>query len=519
MADHSAPPGARTAGAFAPEGAYLPHSSSMDFCESNYEYSPDVVETWNSYTSLHIVYMGFCLWLAVEKVAESLGHIPWAKDGELSNLPDPRDALYGREATALRQRTKDIKLGRFYLLAGIVMTVGLGSTLFHGTLATLFQMLDEIPMLTANFVMAYVLENSVVRRWREEERLMGDELKTASGKRSGFPLGDSAASQAVSAWVSYWFGTSWTNWLTLVAVSCVYAFGGEEDLNLFGGSKSVQYVFFISSYGSMVFYLTGRSFSVLRMQVPPASMLVRGIERRRAKRRASLERAESERSQRSADGTGTGTATALTASADANTGMISDSNSSTRTLTPREGEAYGSSDFRDLLFHSMKFYFFGWSLWMLENMACHTVVIPVPGLGTGAGGSGVTIQDLHLHIIWHFFAGYGTVCYIVALMVLTIDSENAVRRLRNAVIAIETAEGAEGGETSGTSGSGKKALDNGDGSWMADYANLEKPEDAVLKRTEELRYSVSWPKLYGMPLYCIWIPTLKIEGLVKRKVE
>jgi len=107
-------------GAAAPPGFWGVPTSTVDWCEANYEHSRYVCELFNTISSLAIVAAGLLgLWLH-RRVLEA--RFSWA----------------------------------FASLA----LVGLGSVAFHGTLRFELQMLDELPMLYTAIVMVYILLES-----------------------------------------------------------------------------------------------------------------------------------------------------------------------------------------------------------------------------------------------------------------------------------------------------------------------------------------------------------------------
>lgn len=101
-------------------------TSSVDWCETNYRYSPYVCELFNTTSSVAMVAAG------------GLG--AWLHWGRLER--------------------------RFSLAFIALLIVGLGSIAFHATLRFELQMLDELPMLWLAQVMLYtLLENRPTRRF------------------------------------------------------------------------------------------------------------------------------------------------------------------------------------------------------------------------------------------------------------------------------------------------------------------------------------------------------------------
>ena len=93
--------------------------SNVDWCESNYAYSPLIAEMWNTASSVPMTFVAiFGLWKAREcLLMESRWAWAWA----------------------------------------MLAVVGVGSALFHATLLHVFQAADELPMLYCNLVFAYLM--------------------------------------------------------------------------------------------------------------------------------------------------------------------------------------------------------------------------------------------------------------------------------------------------------------------------------------------------------------------------
>jgi dihydroceramidase len=100
-----------------PDGIWGPPTSSVDWCEQNYRFSPYVCELFNTLSSLAMVTVGVVGFLRHRKTLET----------------------------------------RFLLAFIAIAVVGLGSTLFHGTLRFELQMLDELPMLYLALIMVFIL--------------------------------------------------------------------------------------------------------------------------------------------------------------------------------------------------------------------------------------------------------------------------------------------------------------------------------------------------------------------------
>ncbi|QSQ27549.1 ceramidase [Pyxidicoccus parkwayensis] len=107
-------------------GFWGPSTSTVDWCETNYQHLFHVGELFNTASSLVLVLVGI------------LG-------------------------LALHRRVLE---RRFLLAFALLSVVGIGSTAFHATLLREFQMLDELPMLYLAIVIVYILlENRPQRRF------------------------------------------------------------------------------------------------------------------------------------------------------------------------------------------------------------------------------------------------------------------------------------------------------------------------------------------------------------------
>ncbi|KAG9068848.1 Alkaline ceramidase 3 [Linnemannia hyalina] len=95
--------------AFDKVGYWSPNTSSIDWCENNYTISYYIAEFWNSTSSILIATLA------------AIGYM---------NLASYKER-------------------RMTLLMQAFFTIGVGSTLFHGTLRHKMQLLDELPMLYA----------------------------------------------------------------------------------------------------------------------------------------------------------------------------------------------------------------------------------------------------------------------------------------------------------------------------------------------------------------------------------
>lgn len=107
------------------EGFWGPPTSTVDWCETNYEHFHHVAELFNSVSSLAMVFGGLLALVLHRRVLER----------------------------------------RFLAAFAMLAVVGLGSIGFHATLRFQLQMLDELPMLYLALIMVYILvENRPQRR-------------------------------------------------------------------------------------------------------------------------------------------------------------------------------------------------------------------------------------------------------------------------------------------------------------------------------------------------------------------
>ncbi|KAJ2716706.1 hypothetical protein H4R19_000480 [Coemansia spiralis] len=98
-----------------PLGVWGDVTSSVDWCEPNYEWTPYIAEFFNSWSSMAMIILG--------------------------------------EACA---RMNPTGYAAFTLLGRSITVVGIGSGLFHATLKYPMQMLDELPMLWAISIACYI---------------------------------------------------------------------------------------------------------------------------------------------------------------------------------------------------------------------------------------------------------------------------------------------------------------------------------------------------------------------------
>lgn len=100
-------------------GYWLPHTSSIDFCEPDYLLSNYVAEPFNVVSSMFIVMLGVCGLMHSNPTGEAM----------------------------------------FSLQFVIIIAVGLGSMLLHTTLQAFPQSLDEVPMMWFNVLSYYIIMN------------------------------------------------------------------------------------------------------------------------------------------------------------------------------------------------------------------------------------------------------------------------------------------------------------------------------------------------------------------------
>ncbi|DBA02191.1 TPA: hypothetical protein N0F65_004826 [Lagenidium giganteum] len=106
-------------------GFWGPPTSTIDWCERNYEHSFYIAEFWNTVSNLLFVLLGlYGLWQSIRQGFE------W----------------------------------RFHAQFIAVMITGLGSAMFHGTLQLVHQQCDETPMVWAMLVWIYIVYNREIVR-------------------------------------------------------------------------------------------------------------------------------------------------------------------------------------------------------------------------------------------------------------------------------------------------------------------------------------------------------------------
>jgi len=172
------------------DGFWGPRTAAVDWCENNYQESFYIAEFWNCTSSLvlslaGILFLHYCFQYAYDK--------------------------------------------RFFYSAAVLVFVGLGSAMFHGTLLYVGQVLDELPMVYLATMFLYCI-------------LVVDGLKTRSvGKDIPF-LQD------------YW---------VLCLVMYLVAFTG---VYLF---TPAYFVFFLSMFSAGVLYLLYRCFKIAQAPATP----------------------------------------------------------------------------------------------------------------------------------------------------------------------------------------------------------------------------------------------------------
>ncbi|KAJ2762456.1 hypothetical protein IWQ56_005038 [Coemansia nantahalensis] len=114
-----------------PIGVWGDVTSSVDWCEPNYEWTPYIAEFFNSWSSMAMVVLG--------------------------------------EACARMNPTGN---AAFTLLGRSITVVGIGSWLFHATLKYPMQMLDELPMLWAISIACYITVTTQYHVNRERFKLL-----------------------------------------------------------------------------------------------------------------------------------------------------------------------------------------------------------------------------------------------------------------------------------------------------------------------------------------------------------
>ncbi|TDH68159.1 hypothetical protein CCR75_004097 [Bremia lactucae] len=118
-------PTVRAADTFAPVGFWGPPTSTIDWCELNYQHNYYIAEFWNTISSSIFVFLG----------------------------------LYGLG--------RSFNMGlepRFHLQFVGVMATGFGSAMFHGTLQHVYQQCDEMPMVWTILVCNYAVFHKEIQK-------------------------------------------------------------------------------------------------------------------------------------------------------------------------------------------------------------------------------------------------------------------------------------------------------------------------------------------------------------------
>ncbi|CEO95869.1 Alkaline ceramidase [Plasmodiophora brassicae] len=149
------------------DGVWGNVDATVDFCEGNYALVPWLAEAFNTISSVPIIVMGVI-------------------------------GLIETRRYASRER-------RFALAFSAIIMVGIGSTVFHATLRRGAQMLDELPMLLANFVFVFMLI----------ERHADRKIPWLPGAL----------------------------WLSALALTCIYLFSDQYWIFLLAYSAQVTYIF------------------------------------------------------------------------------------------------------------------------------------------------------------------------------------------------------------------------------------------------------------------------------------
>jgi dihydroceramidase len=123
-------------------GYWEPHSSSVDFCESNYRFSPYLVELHNAWSSLlGIAWFGALgLWQTTTKTTTMTTTRSRTNRSSGTGMMVRRPHQHQHQHHPLTE-------WRVRISFAVLLWIGLGSTLLHGTLHWIFQSSDELPML------------------------------------------------------------------------------------------------------------------------------------------------------------------------------------------------------------------------------------------------------------------------------------------------------------------------------------------------------------------------------------
>lgn len=166
-------------------GYFEPHNSSIDFCESNYVYTPYCAELWNSLSSLIIAGIAYYFMMHSIKVTNG----PYMEEFLLSS--EKRRGMLFSTKTATSSNYDPSMVFQTYIFQrylcfwSILTAVGIGSFLFHGTLQRWAQACDEVPMVIANVVYLYSLV--ACRKFDTTNKLWVDELQSMNASNDSIP--------------------------------------------------------------------------------------------------------------------------------------------------------------------------------------------------------------------------------------------------------------------------------------------------------------------------------------------
>lgn len=148
-------------------------TSSVDWCEKNYQVCHFIAEFWNTVTSSFIAIVGIVgLYLTIREKLER----------------------------------------RFSFLYVLIILVGLGSVAFHGTLQLEHQLLDEVPMLWAMMGWVYIIYTM-----KSPSKGTGRETKLAVALASSITLWSLGA-----PWIHYYYPKIFQSFFVLLIAFCAY---------------------------------------------------------------------------------------------------------------------------------------------------------------------------------------------------------------------------------------------------------------------------------------------------------
>jgi len=126
------------------QSAYAPYwgvpTSTIDWCEENYTRNGFIAEFWNSVSNMLMIY------LSLFGLVQAL----------INNRHRSQSAAFQRSQQPLEWKPER----RFILAYLAFLTVGIGSTAFHGTLTYEAQLLDELPMIYGTCIFVYCVLQS-----------------------------------------------------------------------------------------------------------------------------------------------------------------------------------------------------------------------------------------------------------------------------------------------------------------------------------------------------------------------